>query len=493
LAPTREKELVKCGVEVPSDTIKLAAKSDLYFFCKYVLGYKDLDNNNHRKLCSFLQKKTPGKDKHIEMPRGTFKTSIVTVGFSLFLIVNCPNIRILIIHEEKSKAAETLSEIKWHIEENEKFRALFGDLKKEPGWREDKITVATRTKGYKEPTITIAGTDSELTGGHYDIITCDDLVGATNSNSPEQLLRVIEYFQRLGPLAAPEGKAEYFGNTLYVVVGTRWDDGDLYGWLIENFKNEYEFFIRGALKEGSEDLDKGELEFPTILSREKLKRERKKLGAAFFSSQYLNKPISEESAEFKKDWIKTFSPDELPKDLVWYAGGDLAISQEDKACNRAFVAVGVDKQNNWWVEDCIAGRWNPAETIEALFYFAKRHPFRVFAIENDMTWKALKLTIEQQMRERGQFINFKELTHAGAKAKSKDERIRGLIPRFRNQTVFIRRDLVGIIDELRRFPKGKTKDRIDALANILEVAKPQGPVRDEPLPYRYGKSPTGYF
>ena len=53
--------------------------------------------------------------------------------------------------------------------------------------------------------------------------------------------------------------------------------------------------------------------------------------------------------------------------------------------------------------------------------------------------------------------------------QTKAMRIRGLQPRFEARTVFLRREMVALEDELLRFPRGRTDDLVDALAYHLQL------------------------
>jgi hypothetical protein len=112
------------------------ARYDLYFLCKYVLGYELMEEEVHGDLCKYVETLLPGhpedysppeiiegkglndsfdarkKNMLILMPRGTFKSSVVTIGFSLQIALNEPNARILIDSETQSKAKAFLSEVK---------------------------------------------------------------------------------------------------------------------------------------------------------------------------------------------------------------------------------------------------------------------------------------------------------------------------------------------------------------------------------------------
>src|SRR3990167_4447001 len=130
----------------------LKAKEDYYTFCKYVLGFSKMTEKPHRELCEHILK--PGKRKKICLvPRNSFKSSVVTTGFSIFSIVNNPNMRILIASETQKNSVKYVREIRDHFEGNGKLKALFGDMSKSSHWRENEFTVSTRTKPYKEPTV----------------------------------------------------------------------------------------------------------------------------------------------------------------------------------------------------------------------------------------------------------------------------------------------------------------------------------------------------
>ena len=70
----------------------------LYEFQAEVLGWKDISEPVHRPLVNFITDNVRKKQVLIEMPRGTFKSSIGTVGYTIWKIVNNPDVRILIVN-----------------------------------------------------------------------------------------------------------------------------------------------------------------------------------------------------------------------------------------------------------------------------------------------------------------------------------------------------------------------------------------------------------
>jgi hypothetical protein len=119
-----------------------------------------------------------------------------------------------------------LSEIKTHIERNPKFKELFGNWKYIPGWREQSITIPTRTKHLKEPSIQTGGIDAPVTGGHYDLIIVDDLMDESNSMTEAQCNKAVTHLKTLYPILEPDGQM--------IVIGTPWSHMDIYAHIQEN-------------------------------------------------------------------------------------------------------------------------------------------------------------------------------------------------------------------------------------------------------------------
>ena len=96
----------------------------------------------HRRVCNFVIDNVNKKKLLILLPRGSFKSSIVTVGYSLFRIVQNPNDRILIANATYPMATQFLGQIKNHLQRNEALKGIFGDLAiNADQWREDKIFI----------------------------------------------------------------------------------------------------------------------------------------------------------------------------------------------------------------------------------------------------------------------------------------------------------------------------------------------------------------
>lgn len=449
---------------------------DLFFFNKEILGFKDMTERTHEETCQMVH--SSGDRKILLLPRDTFKTSTVTIGHTLQKIAQDPNIRVLIDSEVRPKAVKFLGVIKNFIEGtfNPRYHQIYGIRKKEPGWQTEEITIANRTVDHKEPTVSTAGVDVTKTGFHYDLIICDDLHSEKNVTSREQIEKVIYHYKIVLSLLDPNG-------TL-IIIGTRWHDRDLYQHILDHEK-DFQIIIKKAIQ------DDGSLFFPERLSKRYLARKRASQGSHLYSMQYQNEVVDDETAVFKKSQIKYYK--DLPERLNVYTTVDLAewedelsISPERKSYT-VILTGGVDVRNNLYWLEYIRRRINPSEVIEEIFrVYARRHPMRV-GIETVLFQRIYTFHLKEEMRKRNVFFSITEFRRTGG--KSKDDRILRLQPRYEAGTVFQKEDMVELEDELIRFPRGKTKDILDAGADMLELIIPPSELKPKltPREKRYKK------
>ena len=231
---------------------------DLYYFDKYILGYKDMEPKTHRPVCEFL---SDGKSrKHLELSRGCFKSSVGTIGYTLQSVAKNPNIRILIDNEVYANSKAFLREIKSHMDRDEVL-ALYPQLRPNKrindGWTESTVIVEARTRETKEPNISCAGLDQIKVGMHYDLIIMDDLVSDRNVTTREQIDKVINHYKLALSLLEPGGQL--------ILIGTRYNYADLYGYIMKNEADTFDSLIIPAklTAEAAEELNR---RFPDIVS-----------------------------------------------------------------------------------------------------------------------------------------------------------------------------------------------------------------------------------
>lgn len=202
------------------EAMRTAIKRSLFVLASCFMGYKDVTPFTHRPLIKALESQITRK--LICVPRGSLKSSLGCVAFPIWLLLNNPNLRILIDSELFSNSATFLREIKGHLQSDELI-TLFGDFKTKT-WNEDEIVIKQRTKILKEPSITVGGVGTTRVGQHYDVIIGDDYNSPKNSNTPEKAQKVIDHYKYNLSILEPEGT--------YVIIGTRYSENDLIGYIL---------------------------------------------------------------------------------------------------------------------------------------------------------------------------------------------------------------------------------------------------------------------
>jgi hypothetical protein len=202
---------------------KQAYKSSLFALTKYGLGYDLLSEKTHGPICKMLE--SPTNKKLLVIPRGCFKSTLASISYPIWLLLNDFNHRILLDSELYTNSSKFLREIKGHLE-SKHITDLFGEFKTDFNWNESEITIKQRTKIYKESSITCSGIGAQKTSQHYSIIIADDMNSPDNSLSTELREKVISHYRLYISLLEP-------GGTI-VVIGTRYSQGDLIGHILTN-------------------------------------------------------------------------------------------------------------------------------------------------------------------------------------------------------------------------------------------------------------------
>lgn len=485
------------------DAIAERCKHDLFFLVKYILSSNPdlVVEHVHRDLCeitkpllpNFDNEKTPAvvnvveryvngkKDEVLSdqfdpnrnkvlimMPRGTFKSSVVTIGFTLQYILNDPDARILIDSETYGKAKNFLAEIKGHLEDNQRYRAIFkhihgvfpDDGRKNPAtrWTDAAVDLACRTQKKKEPSISCSGIDRSINGMHFDLIIQDDLHSEKNVTNKEQIEQVIEHRKLAMSLLDP-------GMPL-ITIGTRWDFQDAYSHILGKQRHSYNILLRKAIE------DDGSLLFPERLTPEFLEEQKRDQGSYIFSCQYMNSPVDDETATFKHSYFNYVKWDDVKdKPINWCIAVDPSFEGQysDRA---AFVLAGLDAEQNLYVRKVHASKMNYSEIISLMFDWYHRYTPKRMALETIATQKNIQYMLNTEQRSRGVWLPLKEIK---TRSNTKEERIRALAPYYEYGRVFHVEDNAQLDDleyELTHFPKGENDDIIDALATILEIATP---------------------
>jgi predicted phage terminase large subunit-like protein len=497
-SPYDAEELRRRGIQ----QIALRCKTDLYFLAKEILGYEKMEPHVHQELCDYttsILNNPPDLERlknHEDfdprknlllllMPRGTFKSSVVTIGFTLQFVLNEPNARILIDSETFSKSKAFFREITDHFINNEKYREIFKAIhgvypftKRSHMnlWTDSEVILPSRARALKEPTISCAGIDAAKNGMHYDLIIADDLHSEKNVTNREQIQQVIDHYKLAFSLLDP-GKP-------MIVIGTRWHELDLYQHIMDYEAEDFNIMVRSAYKEDGTPF------FPEVLSVEELDKIKRRQGIGIFSKQYLNEPVSDENATFKREnivrkpwsevrgkpmnWVLSVDPSYYdPRGTMQY--GDFA----------SFVLAGMDFQRNLYVRHIVRKKMDYMGIINEMFDIFTNPKFadikQMKIVLEIVGAKSLSYELANEQRRRGTWLPVTELK---TRKIGKEERIRSLAPFYEFGHIFHLKECPELEEleyELLHFPSAKHDDIIDALSTVLEIISPPNyrPDRDD--------------
>ena len=182
--------------------------------------------------------------------------------------------------------------------------------------------------------------------------------------------------------------------------------------------------------------------------------------------------ISPERQTFKKEYFMYYAPTELKlEDCSIYTTVDLAISQKESADYTVVCTVAVNPDNKWFILDIDFDRYDPSQTIDAIFRAVQKYKPLYVGVEKVAYQASVKHYLEKEMPKRNIWFTVKDL-----EASSRKElRISTLQPRFKSGSVWFpmgAKFLTELESELQSFPKGLHDDLIDALAYISQIALP---------------------
>jgi len=205
-----------------------------------------------------------------------------------------------------------------------------------------------------------------------------------------------------------------------------------------------------------------------------------------YSQEFLNIPIDESVAYFKRGDFISEQIDDKKARLNYYISADLAISKDETADYTVFLIAGVDQNKLIHVKNVIRARLDGREIVDTIINLQKVYKPEVFGIEEMQVSKAIGPFLREEMLRTGVFPNILKLSHGG---KDKIARARSIQGRMRAHAV--RFDKSGdwyplFEDELCKFPRATKDDQTDAFAylglmldSIVEAATDEEIEEDE--------------
>lgn len=457
-------------MQLDQDTIeKLRKKSreNLFFFARAILGFKDLDLEIHKPICDELQDYEKNTRMSIELPRTWFKSTLVSIAYSIWRAIKDPNIRILITQNTHGNACKKLGAIKSIFEKNALFRALFYNIlpDKTCRWSSECLELR-RTAAHPEGTFEAAGVGTATTSRHYDIIIeddtiapkKDDMTGIVQQPTRLDIEKAIGWHNLCHPMLLHPKESQV------LVVGTRWAERDLLGYVYDKFP-EYKNIRKTACEKDGETATLEEGGKPTWdrFDADVLRQIERQEGPYMFASLYLGKPTAAINQVFKREWIRY--RDRPLKESYMCTSVDLAAAEKEESSDPDFnviLTTSVEPKSGMIVVlEYTRERMSPSAVIDCIFQHYLRHrPTKMF-VEAIGYQRVLMHYIKRQQKRRGIQFYIDEIT---SHKQSKVERIRGLQPYFAANLIHLKPGMTALEQELLAFPKGAHDDVIDALS-----------------------------
>lgn len=304
-------------------------RGSLFAFTKYCLDNPDLEVEAHGPLCQKLEEyywgvgSRPDHEKGIRkllimMPRGSLKSTIATVAYPLWILMqNDPsalyrvlpdgsepwsaptsfngkkgyNQRILISNAVDVLAQDFMRLIQSKLAANEELLDVFGratwDKKTDGLWKSDQFNIAWRDDvRSREANVSVGAMNKAVNSGHYDICINDDMINEKYVNTQEMIERSIQFHLQQHPVLEKP--------SLQIYIGTHWHDADLYDYLRTHPPElaEFEYIIERAIRT-DEEVEAGKRKIFCITKHSEawLEKERELLGDYFFSCNTGEAPI----------------------------------------------------------------------------------------------------------------------------------------------------------------------------------------------------------
>jgi len=411
-------------VEQSRQTLRTRCKEDPWFFIYWVLGYKDIDIDLHHDMTERWVRRRHRLFSLWQVPRGHLKTSIWTIGMSMWELLLDPNIRILIVNAVYSNAQDMMSEIAQHLKTNEIFRWMWPDYCADlQHTRKAKMCKTTADRidlpcgnrmGRREGNLECLGVEMSLVSKHYDLFMYDDLVNDVNTATTEYRNKVWKWFLNSWQLRHSPIESRIRD------IGTPWHLDDTHARIIRGeaarrkeidpetgkLKKAKWLIYRRAATETIRYSDKKEPIWPERFTLPILDDLKEELGSYIYSCQYECNPISPESALFQHDQIKSIEEDDIPDNVINFAAVDLSEEGDDYT---AVVVASFDTDGQMFVRQVIRAHIRPLELIDTIRSLCEVWKIQRVGIETVGFQKTIFKFYKDYAHERGFFIPWQEM------------------------------------------------------------------------------------
>jgi len=427
----------------------------------------------------------------IAAPRGHAKSTACTLTYLLAAVCFREREYVILVSDTIAQATQFLNDVKKQLLDNEKLRALFSIKELIKDTEEDIIVMCEDGHLFR---IQAKGSEQKLRGLKWnnkrpDLIIGDDLENDEIVMNPDRRKKFQRWFYgALLPCRSRHGIIRIVGTILH-------EDS----FLNNVMPKEYDRWTRTTeLKIWSEKLGPWlavkyrahNEDFTQILWENRYNQkffEDKRQDYIerglpdLYSQEYLNTPIDESIAYFRKADFLALNAEEKNRTLHWYVTADLAVSEKETADYSVFVVAGVDENKILQVRNVIRDRMDAREIVDTVISLQRIYNPELFGIERMQVSQAIGPFLREEMVKSGVYVNLKLLEHMG---KDKQTRAKSIQARMRAGGVKFDKEgdwYFAFEEELKKFPRATRNDQVDAFAylGLMLDSIIEAPTKDE--------------
>lgn len=425
----------------------------------------------------------PEKFVAVAAPRGHAKSTAITLGYGLATLLFRERRFMLLVSDTEAQASLFLGTFKQELQDNQDLIDLFGVKKDEKGLvkflKDTESDIIVEMDDGHTFRIIAKGSEQKLrgliwNGSRPDIIMIDDFENDELVMNKDRRDKMKRWFKgALLPCRSDSGIVRIVGTILHM-------DSLLEG-MMPNMSDRMTVeeglkiwskrrLMWKAVKYKAHNEDFTELLWPEKKSAQDFKmlyQEAQRDGTLdIYSQEYLNYPIDESVAFFKRTDFQKMSPEDKKATLNYYITCDLAISSAQKADWSIFLVAGVDENKLLHIKQVIRDRLDGREIVDTILSLQRLYNPVAIGIEQMQISQAIGPFLKEEMLATNTFPTLVELKHMG---KDKVSRARSIQARMRAKGIIFDKDAdwyPNFENECLTFPRGKHDDQVDAFAYL---------------------------
>lgn len=442
----------------------------------------------------------PGCRRAVAAPRGHAKSTTLTFKGTMHAILYGYKHYPIILSDSSDQAEGFLENIRVEFEENGLIREDFGDLQGKV-WRNNVILTASGIK------VEAIGSGKKIRGRKHrnwrpDLLVLDDIENDENVRTPEQRLKLSNWFNKAVSKAGDDyTDIVYIGTLLhydsllahtlsnpgyksikYKAVLAFSDAEDLWKqWedIYTDLSNDsHEEDARAFFEAHREEMLTGtKVLWEEKLSYYDLMKMRVDEGEASFNSEEQNEPINPDDCLFQEEWLDYYNEAEVDfkdRNFIFFGFVDPSLGKTKHSDFSAILTLAKHKATGYmYVYDADIERRHPDRIIADILEKERRlrrdfgRGYKKFGCETVQFQWFLKEELVKASAKAGLYLPVEEVPQTADKVL----RIQTMQPDIKNKYIKFSRRHKRLLEQLLQFPMGAHDDGPDALEGCRTLAK----------------------